>query len=177
LDLNSTSRYLFVGGSDNIINAWDLKSRTIKKTYKVVYSTFTMQEDHSLSFLAHLSWAFLIACCSLSVQLSVRLLVHFQLPFQNHWANFNQGWHKLSLDEGHSKLFKWRAISFLWGGDCKRVNKEWKTLKVWKMFFSRTSKQSNLIQIILCWREFNFDQIMGQVFCKRGSIIKWKNLL
>ncbi|XP_048738693.2 protein NEDD1-like isoform X2 [Ostrea edulis] len=34
LDLTSTSRYLVIGGSDNIINAWDLKSRTVKKTYK-----------------------------------------------------------------------------------------------------------------------------------------------
>ncbi|XP_062617697.1 protein NEDD1-like [Saccostrea cucullata] len=34
LDLTSTSRYLVVGGSDSVINAWDLKSRTIKKSYK-----------------------------------------------------------------------------------------------------------------------------------------------
>lgn len=34
VDLTSTSRYLVVGGSDGIINAWDLKSRTIKKSYK-----------------------------------------------------------------------------------------------------------------------------------------------
>ncbi|XP_061187715.1 protein NEDD1-like isoform X2 [Saccostrea echinata] len=34
LDLTSTSRYLVIGGSDSVINAWDLKSRTIKKSYK-----------------------------------------------------------------------------------------------------------------------------------------------
>lgn len=35
VDFNSTSSYLLVGGEDSCINVWDLKSRKIKKTYKV----------------------------------------------------------------------------------------------------------------------------------------------
>ena len=31
---------------------------------------------------------------------------------QNHWANFNQTYHKASLDEEDSSLFKWRAPPF-----------------------------------------------------------------
>ena len=59
------------------------------------------------SFLAHLSqrlkWAFLIKICPLSVVVVVVVVVvgvavnfsHFHLLLQNHWANFNQTWHKL----------------------------------------------------------------------------------
>ena len=31
---------------------------------------------------------------------------HFHLLLQNHWVNFNQTWHKASLGEGNSSLFK-----------------------------------------------------------------------
>ena len=38
------------------------------------------------------------------------------LLLQNHWANFNQTWHKASLGEGDSSFFfKWRARPFLRG--------------------------------------------------------------
>ena len=37
---------------------------------------------------------------------------HFHLLLQNHWANFNQTWHKASLGEGNSSLFKLRAPPF-----------------------------------------------------------------
>jgi hypothetical protein len=40
------------------------------------------------------------------VRLSVCKLLHFRLLLQNHWANFNQTWHKSSLGGGDSKLFK-----------------------------------------------------------------------
>jgi hypothetical protein len=33
-------------------------------------------------------------------------LLHFRLLLQNHWANFNQTWHKSSLRGGDSKLYK-----------------------------------------------------------------------
>ena len=32
------------------------------------------------------------------------------LHFQNHWANFNQTWHKASFCGGHSSSFEWKAI-------------------------------------------------------------------
>ena len=40
--------------------------------------------------------------------LSVIVFVNFShfLLHQNHWANFNQTWHKASLGEGDSCLFK-----------------------------------------------------------------------
>ena len=42
----------------------------------------------------------------LSVSPSVKFS-HFQLPLQNHWANFNQIWNKASLGGvGDSSLFK-----------------------------------------------------------------------
>jgi hypothetical protein len=67
-------------------------------------------------FLAYLSWklkwAFLIAFCLLSVCPSVCKLLHFQLLLQNHWANFNQTWHKWFLGGWDSKLFKWRGLPF-----------------------------------------------------------------
>ena len=34
------------------------------------------------------------------------------LLLQNHWVNFNQTWHKVSLGEGDLNLFKWRAPPF-----------------------------------------------------------------
>ena len=42
------------------------------------------------------------------------------LLLQNHWANFNQTWHKASLGEGDSSMFKWRAPPF--------SKERWKTL-------------------------------------------------
>jgi hypothetical protein len=36
------------------------------------------------------------------------------LLFQNHWTNFNQTWHRLSLEGGNSSLFK-KGIVLLQG--------------------------------------------------------------
>ena len=69
-------------------------------------------------FLAHhsqrLKWAFLIKICPLTVVVVVVVVNFspFHLLLQNHWANFNQTWHKASLGDGDSSLFKWRAPSF-----------------------------------------------------------------
>jgi glucuronate isomerase len=49
---------------------------------------------------------------------------------QNNWANFNQTWHKSSLEEGDSSLFKRLGLSFSKGGDnSKRVKNTLKILK------------------------------------------------
>ena len=76
-----------------------------------------------LFFLAHLSWklkwAFLITCC-LSVRPSVCLSVNFSqfhLLFQNHWANFNQTWHKLLFT-------KCTTLKFLPNGRCRNASAE-----------------------------------------------------
>ena len=49
-------------------------------------------------------------CLSLPVCMSVNFS-HFHL-LQNHWANFDQTWHNVSLGEGDSSLFIWRATPF-----------------------------------------------------------------
>ena len=51
--------------------------------------------------------AFLIKVCPLSVVVVDVVVVvvnfsHFHLLLQNHWANFNQTWNKVSLGEGDS---------------------------------------------------------------------------
>ena len=67
-------------------------------------------------FLAHLSrrfkWAFLTKICLFSAIVVVINFSPFHLLLKNHWANFNQTWHKASLGEGDSSLFKWRALPF-----------------------------------------------------------------
>ena len=44
-----------------------------------------------------------------------RLTKFKNLLLQNHWANFNQTWHKASVGEGDSCLFKRRAPPFIKG--------------------------------------------------------------
>ena len=82
---------------------------------------FHLPKTFQLVFLAHLSqrlkWAFLITIIRLSVvAVGVGVVVvkfsHFLLLLQNHWANFNQTWHKVSLSEGDLSFFKWRASPF-----------------------------------------------------------------
>ena len=47
---------------------------------------------------------------------SLSKLFTFSSYFPNNWSNFNQTWHKKSLGEGDSSLFKWRAWPFSKGG-------------------------------------------------------------
>jgi hypothetical protein len=51
------------------------------------------------------------------------------LLLQNHWANFNQTWHKSSFGEGDSSLFKGREQRFSKG---IIVEREKNTLKIFK---------------------------------------------
>ena len=92
----------------------------------------------STSLLNHLSrrlkWAFLIACRP-SIRLSVNSS-HFNLLLHNHWAKFNQTWHKASLGGGDSNLFKWRATSFYKADNSENVKLYWKYLKI----FSRSNR-------------------------------------
>ena len=64
-----------------------------------------------------LSLYFLIKICQLSIVVVVFVVVivnfsHFHLLLQNHWTNFNQTWHKASLGQGESRMFKWSARRF-----------------------------------------------------------------
>ena len=56
--------------------------------------------DHNLSVVRRCR-----CCCR-------RNFSHFHLLLQNHWANFNQTWHKTFLGDGDSSLFKWRTPPF-----------------------------------------------------------------
>jgi hypothetical protein len=84
-------------------------------------------------FLAHLSWklkwAILIACCPSSICLSVRKLLHFRLLLQNHWANFNQTWHKSSLGEGILNCSNEGDCPSPRGDNHKRVKIHWNLKK------------------------------------------------
>ena len=102
--------------------------RHVALFYVTIYGRQTLTETINLSYHAQLISGFLSDDCqvfsspelkaqvsfsdhlSSVVCLSVRLSVnfsHFHLLLQNHWANFNQTWHKASLDEGDSSLLKW----------------------------------------------------------------------
>ena len=77
--------------------------------------------------------SFLIAFRSSSVRLSVSVrpsvnFSYFRLLLKNHYANFNQTWHKASLGEGDSSLFKWRAPPFSKGRNSENTLTKLKNL-------------------------------------------------
>ena len=69
----------------------------------------SLRGSHELK--AQLSFSDCLSSVCLSVHLSVCNFSYFRL-LKNHWANFNQTWHKASFGEGDSSLFKWRALPF-----------------------------------------------------------------
>ena len=73
------------------------------------------REDNSCWFKKHVVFSTPEPKAEVSCPFSVVVVVnfsHFHLLLQNHWAEFNQTWHKASLGEGNSSLFKWRAPPF-----------------------------------------------------------------
>ena len=54
---------------------------------------------------------------------------------KNYWAKFKQTWHKASLGDGDSNLFKWRPTPFSKGDNYEIVKIHLPNLKI---FFSRT---------------------------------------
>ena len=153
-----------------------------------------------VSFSDHLSS---VVC--LSVRPSVCLSVncsHFHLLLHNHWANFNQTWHKVFLGEWDSSLFKWRTKpwansnqtwhkafldkriqvcsnegprSFLWGDNYGMVKKHWRNKKKKTSSTETLSQfQPNLPQGIPGWRGFNFK---GEIIMKSWKcIVEIKNI-
>ena len=106
---------------------WQINVHLIKSSIK------TFEEIDSFSkliniFIAHLSrrlkWAFLIKICPLSVVVVVVNFSHFHLLLKNHWANFNQTWHKVSLGEGDSSLLK--SAAYFQG---EIITKYWKYIE------------------------------------------------
>ena len=61
---------------------------------------------------------------------------HFHILLQNHWANFNQTWHKAYLGKGDSSLFSEGLRPFPRGDNYEIVKIHWQNLKI---FFSRTA--------------------------------------
>ena len=96
---------------------------------------------------------FLIKICPLSVVVVVVVVVvnfsHFHLLLQNHWANFNQTWHKASLGEEDSNLFK------RWAPPSSKARKLGKSKNILTKFNKSSSQepldkfQPNLAQSIL----------------------------
>ena len=64
------------------------------KCNQTVYKKNTLSYIVAFPLLAHLSWNF----WSSVVYLSVNFFLHFHL-LKNHWADFNQTWHKAPLSE------------------------------------------------------------------------------
>ena len=140
-----------------------------------------MSSLHHIVLLAHLTsrlkWAFLIKICQLSVVIVVVVVVvmvvinfsNFHLLLQNHWANFNQTWHKASLGKGNSSLFKWRAQPFSKNTLTKSSSPE-----------PLGQFQPNLSQCVLGWRGIQVCSNEGLPFYKGDNYqiakIHWQNL-
>jgi hypothetical protein len=76
---------------------------------------------------------------------SVCKLLHFRLLLHNHWANFNQTWHKLSLSEGILNCSNEGDCPSPRGDNHKRVKIHWKILKI---FFFRTRRPISIKLVI-----------------------------
>ena len=84
------------------------------KFLKNIFTFVKCNKKHPINFS-------LISCTGLKAQVnfSDRLssvnISQFHPLLQNHWANFNQSWHKASLGKGNLIMFKWRSMPFLKG--------------------------------------------------------------
>ena len=58
------------------------------------------------------AWVMWACSLFLSLRNGKNTLTKLKNLLQNHCANFNQTWHKASLGEGDSNLFKWRTNKF-----------------------------------------------------------------
>ena len=130
--------------------------------------------------LAHLSrnlkWACLIKICQLSV--FVVNFSHFHFLLQNHWIYFNQTWHKPSIAEQNSSLFKWRVSSFSrgrWYWNSKNTLTKFMKIFFWEPL---SQFQPNLTQCILGLRDSSLFKWRAPPFPRRDDkeITKFKNL-
>ena len=107
------------------------------------------------------------------------------LLLQDHLARFNQTWHKASLSDGNSVLFKWRATPFTKERWLQNAKIHWRLLKI---IFSIQNNRDNFNQT---WhkasfggRGFKFVQMKGHaLFTKednyeiaKESIFGWRGL-
>ena len=109
------------------------------KCYTFLLHIFSSPElKAQVSFSDHL----LSGVC-LSLCLSVCKLFTFSTSSPDHWANFNQTWHKASLGEGDLSLFKFQSLNkgprpFPRGDNYEigKVHQCWRNLEI---VFSRTT--------------------------------------
>ena len=120
-------------------------------------------------FLAHLSrrlkWTFLITICPFSVFVVVVNFSHFHLLLQNHWANFNQTVHKLSLGEGIQVYSKMKGPALFQGQIItklrKNIDNRLNLLQNHWANFSQTWHKSSLTEvdsILFKWRALLFSK-------------------
>ena len=104
--------------------AWNFQKFSFFSYFELIFHVRVIQTIHSGFIFPIFSSPELKAQVSFSDQnLSVvrrgcrchKLFTFSHLLPQNHWANFNQTWHKASLCKGDSSLFKWRALLFVKG--------------------------------------------------------------
>ena len=128
--------------------------------------------------LAHLSLS--DQNLSLSVVVVVVVVVdvvvnflNFYLLLQNHWANFNQTWHKASSGEGDSSCLNEGSRGPFPRGHNYEIWKNFDEIK--KKLSSRTTGQfqPNLAQCILGWRGFKFVQMKDSALFQGEIITKW----
>ena len=136
-----------------------MDTMNLKLIRGVCISHVTILETFLAQLSRRLKWAFLIKICLLSIVVVVNFS-HFHLLLQNHWTNFNQTWHKASLGEGDSSLFKRRAPPFSKG---RNIRNSKNTL-------------TNLKNILMQNHWTNFNQTWHKVSLGKGnsSLFKWR---
>jgi hypothetical protein len=82
-----------------IADAWNFSTLFVMACYMVGFIFSSPELKAQVSFSDRLLSG---------VRLSVCKHLHFWLLLENRWTNFNQTWHKSSLGEGNSSLFKGR---------------------------------------------------------------------
>ena len=95
-----------------------------------------------------------------SVRPSVFNVFIFRLLLKNHWANFNQTWHKAFLGERDSSLFNWRAPPFSEG----------------RLLQNSKNTLTKLKNLLLQNHLSNFNQTCNNASLDEGhsSSVKWK---
>ena len=115
-------------GNGRVDNYYNSENALLLKVALCISQQFLAHLNAQVSFTGHLS-----SVVSLSICLSVNFS-HFHQILQNHWANFNQTWHKVSLgeranEEPHpsQRGNNWEIIKINW--------------QLSKILFSRTTGQ------------------------------------
>ena len=95
---------------------------------------------------------------------------YFHLLLQNHWANFNQTWHKASLGEGNSSFSNEGPCPFSRGDNYEMAKIHWHISKIFSS--TNTGPISTKFGTNHLWvKGFKIVQMKGSILFK-GDIIK-----